>query len=63
MKIRVPMDCECSSFVTKGKVYEAEQISDTGNLFSVIADDDLPTLIFVPMCGHLYGAAWEIVDG
>jgi len=63
MKARVPMDCECGDYLTKGKIYDVFPVPGGGvRVRGIIDDEGEVTYILINGCPHLRGKAWEIVD-
>ena len=62
MKVKIKsFNGELPSYLTAGKVYDADEYSVCGKLYMW---DDTDDFVFIRMknCPHLNGGSWEIVD-
>ena len=61
MKVKIKsFNGELPSYLTVGKVYDAEMESKTGG--KIINDDGEKIYIFTPSCSHLNDGSWEVVE-
>lgn len=63
MKVRIKkFRDKLPEYLTLGKVYEVESISQTGFLFWAISDDGEKNCFLFDRCAHLNGGSWEVVE-
>ena len=63
MKVKIKsFNGELPSYLTEGKVYEVDRISEVTGLFWLYSDDGKLDCFIFDYCLHLNGGSWEVVD-